>query len=173
VHKLNDTCVILGHPSSVSLLQNPYARWVKWHIFLLKCSVSVSAVTHVTPQQTKEKQSTYFVLFWRREHSMAAYGETVLRHGPPIFMSPSKVRRHERFVLFFLSSSLPSKYTLILLLFLLRLLHLFLFHSYSYLSFRVHILISRRLSHKWINSRLVLLITLQHGPHRKHHFQQF
>jgi hypothetical protein len=41
------------------------------------------------------------------------------------------------------------------------------FESRSFLSFCVHVLTGRRLCHNSLNSITVLLITPQHGPHRK------
>jgi hypothetical protein len=43
----------------------------------------------------------------------------------------------------------------------------------SLLSFHVHALTGPRLFPNKLNSVLLLLVTSQHGPHRKHRFQQF
>jgi hypothetical protein len=47
------------------------------------------------------------------------------------------------------------------------------FQRHNFLSFCVHVLTGRRLSHNLLNSRLILLRTPQHRPHRKNCFQQF
>jgi hypothetical protein len=47
------------------------------------------------------------------------------------------------------------------------------FQRCAFLSFCVYAFTGRRLSANSVNSRLVLFVTPQHGPHRKHRFQQF
>jgi hypothetical protein len=47
------------------------------------------------------------------------------------------------------------------------------FQCRSFLSYHVNVLTGRRLSHNTINSRFVLLLKPQQGPHREHHSQQF
>jgi hypothetical protein len=46
------------------------------------------------------------------------------------------------------------------------------FRHHRSLNFRVHILTGRRMSHNWLNSGLVMLITRRQGPHIKHRFQR-